>query len=63
MNVRIGAKHRTMLYRCHEKQCAKRFCAKTGTVTEGSKLGFQVWMIANHLLSTTEAHSWRWTLR
>ena len=52
-NVQTGAKHKTMPYRCREKQCAKRFSAKTGTVMEGSKLGFQVWMIATYLLSTS----------
>ena len=51
-NVQSGTKHKTMLYRCREKECAKRFSAKTGTVMEGSKLGFQVWMIATFLLST-----------
>ena len=53
MNVQTGAKHKTMPYRCREKECAKRFSAKTGTVMEGSKLGFQVWMIATYLLSTS----------
>ena len=52
MNVQTGAKHKTMPYRCREKECAKRFSAKTGTVMEGSKLGFQTWMIATYLLST-----------
>ncbi len=52
-NVQTGAKHRTMPYRCREKECAKRFSAKTGTVMEGSKLGFQVWMIATYQLSTS----------
>ena len=52
LNVQIGAKHKTMPYRCREKECAKRFSAKTGTVMEGNKLGFQVWMIATYLLST-----------
>ena len=52
LNVQTGAKHKTMPYRCREKECAKRFSAKTGTVMEGSKLGFQVWMIATFLLST-----------
>ncbi len=52
-NVQSGAKHKTMPYRCREKRCAKRFSAKTGTVMEGSKLGFQVWMIATYLLSTS----------
>ena len=51
-NVQSGTAHKTMPYRCREKQCAKRFSAKTGTVMEGSKLGFQVWMIATFLLST-----------
>ena len=52
-NVQTGAKHKSMPFRCREKECAKRFSAKTGTVMEGSKLGFQVWMIATYLLSTS----------
>ena len=52
-DVQSGAKHRTMPYRCREKECARRFSAKTGTVMEGSKLGFQVWTIATYLLSTS----------
>ena len=51
-NVQTGAKHKTMPFRCREKECAKRFSAKTGTVMEGSKLGFQVWMVATFLLAT-----------
>ena len=41
-----------MPFRCREKGCAKRFSAKNGAVMEGSKLGFQVWMVAAFLLST-----------
>ena len=52
VNVQTGAKHKSMPYRCRKKECAKRFSAKTGTVMEASKLGFQVWMIATFLLST-----------
>ena len=52
-NVQTGAKHKTMPFRCREKECAKRFSAKTGTVMEGSKLGFQVWMIATYLMTTS----------
>ena len=44
-NVQSGAKHKSMPYRCREKGCRKRFSAKTGTVMEGSKLGFQVWSL------------------
>ena len=51
--VQTGAKHKTMPYRCREKECAKRFSPKTGTVMEGSKLGMQTWMIATYLLSTS----------
>ena len=51
-NVQTGAKHKTMPYRCREKECAKRFSLKTGTVMEGSKLGFQAWVIATYQMST-----------
>ena len=53
LNAQTGAKHKTMPYRCREKECAKRFSAKTGTVMEGSKLGFQTWMIATYLMTTS----------
>ena len=53
LNVQTGAKHKTMPYRCREKECAKRFSPKTGTVMEGSKIGMQTWMIATYLLSTS----------
>ena len=52
LNVQIGAKHKTMPYRCREKECAKRFSLKTGTVMEGSKLGYQAWVIATYQMST-----------
>ena len=53
VNVQSGCKHKSMPYRCREyKVCGKRFSAKTGTVMEGSKLGFQDWMVATFLLST-----------
>ena len=51
-NVQTGAKHKTMPYRCREKECAKRFSAKTGMVMAGSKIGLQAWMVATFLLST-----------
>ncbi len=51
-NVQTGAKHKTMPYRCREKECAKRFSVKTKTFMESSKLGFQDWLIAMYLLST-----------
>ena len=52
MNVQSGCKHKTMPYRCREKECGKKFSAKTKTVMEGSKLGYQTWAIAVYLLTT-----------
>ena len=51
LNVQSGATHKTMPYRCREKQCAKRFSVKTGTVMESSKLDYQVWAMAIYLMS------------
>ena len=48
-----GPAPQTMPYRCREKQCSKeRFSLKPGTVMVGSKLGFQVQVIATYLMST-----------
>ena len=44
------AKHPQMSYRC--KGCRKYFSAKTGTVMQGSKLGYQAWLLAVYLLTT-----------
>lgn len=52
-NVQSGTQHKTMLYRCREKECAKRFSVKTGTVMESSKLGYQTWAITIYLLTTS----------
>ncbi len=49
-DVQIGAKHKTMPLRCRE--CRKRFSVRTGTVMEGSKLGYHTWAIAIYLLTT-----------
>ena len=35
-----------MAYRCREKECGLKFSVKTGTVMEGSKIGYQDWIIA-----------------
>ena len=50
--VLVGAKHKTMPYRCREKGCRKRFSVRTGTVLQSSKLGFQTWAIAIYLVTT-----------
>ena len=53
LNVQTGAKHPTMPFRCREKECAKLFSTKTGTVMEGSKIGYQDWIIASFLIMTS----------
>jgi len=53
MNVQVGCKH-AMPYRCREKACGRpRFSTKTGTVMEGSKLGYQEWIVAMFLMTTS----------
>ncbi len=51
-NVQSGAKHKSMPYRCREKECAKRFSVRTKTPMESSKLGFQVWAVALYQVTT-----------
>ena len=53
MNVQTGCKHKTMPYRCREKECQKKFSVKTGTVMEGAKVGYQDWITAMFLVSTS----------
>lgn len=53
VNVQLWAKHPTMPFRCREKQCGKLFSAKTGTVMEGSKIGYQDWVIATFQIMTS----------
>ena len=52
-NVLSGAAHKTMPYRCREKECRKRFSVRVGTVMEASNLGFQTWAIAIYLSLTS----------
>ena len=52
-NVKVGAQHKSMPFRCRRKECQKRFSVKTGTVMEGSKIGYQDWILATYLMSTS----------
>lgn len=53
-NVQVGCAHKTMPYRCREKACGRpRFSTKTGTVMESSNLGYQDWLVAMFLVSTS----------
>ena len=51
-NVQSGAKHKTMPYRCREKDCAKRFSVRTKTPMEASNLGYQTWAVALYQVTT-----------
>ena len=53
LNVQSDCKHKTMPYRCREKVCGKRFSTKTGTFMQSSNLGFQTWLFAIYLISTS----------
>ena len=53
VRVQTGTAHKTMPYRCREKGCRKRFSARTGTALEGTNVGFQKWVIAIYLLTTS----------
>ena len=52
-NILYPAKHKTMPYRCREKECRKRFSVRVGTVMEGTNLGYQTWAIAIYLHLTS----------
>ena len=52
-NVKVGAKHKSMPFRCRRQECQKRFSVKTGTVMEGSKIGYQNWILATYLMCTS----------
>ena len=50
-SVSVGrVRHPTMPYRCRD--CRKHFSAKTGTVMQGSNIGYQAWLIAIYLFTT-----------
>ena len=52
LNVKTGCKHKTMPFRCREKECDTRFSVKTGTVMQSSKVTYQQWALAFYLFST-----------
>lgn len=46
-------KHKSMPWHCAERECRKRFSVRIGTPMQGSHLGYQVWVIAIYLLTTS----------
>ena len=53
LNVQSGAKHKSMPFRCREKECGRRFSVRVGTVMEASNLGYQVWVLAMYQITTS----------
>lgn len=50
MDIQERTAHPDMPYRC--RGCKKFFSVKTGTVMQGSKIGYQAWLIAMYSLLT-----------
>ncbi len=51
-NVRHN-NHKSMPWRCGERECRKRFSVRVGTPLQGSPLDYQVWVVAIYLLTTS----------
>ena len=51
-NVQANIKHKTMTHRCRDCPERPMFSLKTGSLMEGSKLGYRIWAISIYLLST-----------
>ena len=51
LDVQTRCAHKSMPFRC--RSCRKRFSVRTGTVMQSSKLGFQTWLVAMYLLTTS----------
>ena len=52
VDVLTGAAHKTMPYRCREKECRKRFSVRTRSAMEASNIGYRKWAIAFYLFAT-----------
>ena len=51
-NIQEKTKHKSMTHRCRDCPGRPFFSLKTGTVMEGTKLGYQVWALAIYMLMT-----------
>ena len=45
--------HKSMPWRCAERECRKRFSVRVATPMQGSPLGYQIWVVAIYLLTTS----------
>ena len=51
-NVRLN-NHKSMPWRCAERECRKKFSVRSGTPLQSSPLGYQIWVVAIYLLTTS----------
>ena len=51
INVQSNYKHKTIPYRCGEKQCGKEFSLRTGAIMQSSKLSYQAWAMVIYILT------------
>ena len=52
-HVKHNPNHASMPWRCAERECRKRFSVRVGTPLQGSPLGYQTWVVAIYLLTTS----------
>ena len=52
VDVLSDASHKTMPYRCREKECRKRFSVRTKSAMEASNIPYRKWAIAFYLFAT-----------
>ena len=52
-DILTGAAHKTMPYRCRERECRKRFSVRTKSAMEASNIGYRNWAIAFYLFATS----------
>ena len=52
VDVLSGASHKTMPYRCREKECGRRFSVRTKSAMESSNIPYRKWAIAFYLFAT-----------
>ena len=53
VNVQAGIKHPTMTHRCRDCPKRRMFSLKTGSVMQGSPLGYRTWLVAIYLVTTS----------
>ncbi len=51
VNVQTGCRHKTMPFRCRVRACGKKLSVRMKSAMEGSKIGYQDWLVALFLMT------------